>query len=330
LVYVAELKAADKTDKDPYRKYRFNPDLGEGFIGKCNPAIFLLRWSPSSLPELFRLSIPGLEHVRFVQPIFDPVQSRDVLYATGYELTIDKRALGIKYCFNRPAGIWKLTIPQSSSQSPSVEGDANNSTKPVVIDIESTQKLSPSHLSCRSPRVLDTGERFFLIWLACTCGGAHASTTTLHMLDITLASNKIDLESLRAAEKPLVGVVREPLKDTSTFPGLFTSCIASSPLISYGDGADRQHGILLSSQWGSRTTILRVCLRNGDVQEVTPVTDGKLYSWSLLATDGGNSFVCSRSAPDVPYEIMLGRFQENGEVDWLLLNKPVLRKNGQS
>jgi len=322
LVYVAELKTSDKDDKDPYRKYRFNPDFGEGFVGKSNPAIFFLRWSPSSA-NLFRLNTAGFGDVRFGQPIFDP-RNPNILYATGYEFTADGRMLGIKGCFNRPSGIWRLAIPQPSP----IEEDADVNTECTIIDVETTQKLTSSHLSCRSPRILDTGERSLLIWLACTCGGAHVSTTTLHRLDIT---QKLDDKALLAAETPFVGMVQNPLKDTSTFPGLYPPYnILSSPFTSYREGNDRQHGILLSSQWGSRTTILRVSLKDGNIQEVTPATDGKLYSWSVLATDGGENFVCSRSAPDVPYEVLLGKFQQNGEVSWLLVDKPKLRKDGKS
>jgi len=151
------------------------------------------------------------------------------------------------------------------------------------------------------------------------------------MLDITLASEKIDDKSLIAAETPLVGLVQEPLKDTTAFPGLYPSYnISLYPFTSYGHDSDRQHGVLLSSQWGSRTTILRVSLKDGNVRDVTPSTDGKLYSWNLLASDGGENFVCSRSALDVPYEVLLGRFQKNGKIDWHLPDKPNLRKNGRT
>jgi len=129
--------------------------------------------------------------VRFGQPIFDPKNS-GVLYATGYELTEDGRMLGIKFCFNRPSGIWRLIIPQLSP----TEGEADINTECTIIDVETTQNLLP--LICRSPRVLDTGGRSLLIWLACDCGGAHMSTTTLHRLDITLASNRIEDKALHS------------------------------------------------------------------------------------------------------------------------------------
>ena len=322
---MAELNASDQDNNDPYRKYRFNPDFGEGLTGKCNPAIFLLRWSPSTQPNLFRLNIAGLKHVRFGQPIFDPRNS-NVLYATGFELTKDGRSLGIKHCLNRPFGIWRLTMPLPSM----AEGERKKPNR-ATIDVEAVQKLTSSHQSCRSPRILDTGEHSTLVWLACACGGAHASTTTLHTLNIKATASKLDIEALVTAETPLVDIVKEPLSDTRTFPGLYPSYnLVSSPFISHGDDCDRQHEVLLSSQWGSRNTILRLSLKDRNVQEITPVTDGKLYSWSLLATDGGQNFVCSRSAPDVPYELLLGRFQKNGEVDWLLLDKPVLHRNGES
>ena len=322
LIYVAELTNGIKKNHDPYQKYRYNPSFGEGLTGARDPALFYLSWSPSTPPTILRLKPVGFENVRFGQPIFDP-QSSCVLYATGYELTVDGKLLGIKGCFNRPSGIWRLQIPVPAFLTQ--REDEKDVSKLAELDTEAIQKLTPPHLSCRSPRVLKFDGRSVLLWLACASGGAHVSTSTLHTLDISSLA-ELDDQSLIASDRPLVNLIKEPLKDLSSFPGLFPSYnLPLSPFVFTGDN---QPSILLHSQWGSRTTVLRISLKGGVVHDLTPDAGGKLYSWVVLATDGNKRFICSRSAPNLPYEVLLGRFEENGDANWLLLDKPILRKEG--
>ncbi len=322
LIYVAELTNGIKKDHDPYRKYRYSPAFGEGLTGARDPALFYLAWSPSTPPTILRLKPVGFENVRFGQPIFDP-QSSCVLYATGYELTVDGKLLGIKGCFNRPSGIWRLQIPEPVLTQREDEKDVS---KLAELDTEAIQKLTPPHLSCRSPRALKFDGRSVLLWLACASGGAHVSTSTLHSLDISSLAELND-QSLIASDKPLVNLIEEPLKDLGSFPGLYPSYnLPLSPFI-FTEGGN-QPSILLHSQWGSRTTVLQISLKDGVVHDLTPDVEGKLYSWVVLTTDGNKRFICSRSAPNLPYEILLGRFEENDDFNWLLLDKPILRKEG--
>lgn len=318
LVYVAESTDGIKKEDDPYRKYRYNPDFGECLGGVQDPAIFYFCWSPSTPPTILQLKPVGFENVRFGQPIFDP-KSSSILYATGYELTMDGKFLGINYCFNRPSGIWRLQIPDVSTGK-------SDMSKFAVLDTCAVKKLTPSQLSCRSPRVLRVDGRSVLVWLACTSGGPHVSTSTLHSLNISLLDEP-DEQSIIESDKPLLDFIKDPLNDLSCFPGLYPSYnLPISPFVI--SESDNQPFVLVHSQWGSRTTVLQISLKDGVVYDLTPDAEGKLYSWVVLATDGNKTFICSRSAPNVPYEILLGQLKENGAVNWLLLDKPILRKEG--
>jgi acylaminoacyl-peptidase len=130
-------------------------------------------------------------------------------------------------------------------------------------------------------------------------------------------------------EEPFVPIVDNPELDG--FPGLYSAYNLPKSASIQGPGLSY---ILLHSHWGSRTTVVRVPLEDdgygenrGHVKDLTPA-DEDLYSWSVLTTNGSDSVICSRSSPSVPYEIMLGKFDPNGEVTWTLLEKPQLPGSG--
>jgi acylaminoacyl-peptidase len=52
-----------------------------------------------------------------------------------------------------------------------------------------------------------------------------------------------------------------------------------------------------------------------------------LFSWTVLATDGKNRIICTRSSIAVPYEILLGVVSDNG-IQWSILDKPDLAADG--
>jgi len=52
-----------------------------------------------------------------------------------------------------------------------------------------------------------------------------------------------------------------------------------------------------------------------------------LFSWALLAYDGKNRIICSRSSPSKPYQILLGTNSEKG-LQWLMLDQPDLAPDG--
>ena len=323
IVYTAEGKTPET--EDPFEKFRFNPDFGEGLVGKKQPVTFVFRWNSSTAsdkPKLSLVKLESKENVRFGQAVFSPI-SDHVIYSTGYEFTSDSRILGIKYCTNRPSGIWQLWLDRQCL--PELVDKLNPAaviTTPVIL-----QKLTPSSLSCRSPRTFGRYEGSILAWLACPTGGPHAGASALYCLNIPRDS--YNNSRLKSTETPLVPITDDIPSAPDVFPGLFPNNLPSSAKIVTGLESEPVTSIVLHSQWGSRTTVLLISTKDGSVIDLTPANKEGLYSWTVLATDGQSLVVCQRSSPSVPYEIYLGYFDDTGFVSWHLIDKPDLPKHSK-
>jgi acylaminoacyl-peptidase len=231
----------------------------------------------------------------FGQAIFSP--DGNTIYATGYEYTADGRLLGVKGCLNRPSGIWQLSVPAVSSGGDSQEEFLQ--TLPCEA-----RKITPSHLSCRSPRIISRDGVSTLFWLACLTGGAHASTSMLYSHDIS-AWNSVDA-TLKDIGPPLVDLVFDLLD--KRFPGLYPDY--NLPLFPFVQPASLPGpGVVTHSAWRSRSTVLLISTDSGEVTELTP-EDGNLYSWRVHATDGQSRIICSRSSPIRVHEFVLGEFDD--------------------
>ena len=321
ILYTAEGKAP-KTE-DPFEKFRFNPDFGEGLVGKKRPVTFILRWDSSHQsttsykPKFELVELKILKNVRFGQAVFSP-KCDNLIYATGYEFTSDGRILGLKACYNRPSGIWQLCLGRQLPES----GDKFTMT---------LQKLTPASLSCRSPRTFKHLGRSYLVWLACPTGGAHIRASELNCLDISRESTSSYLP-VESTHKPLVPITNNIPSESNVFPGLFPSYnLPSSSTIVTELELDPVPSIVFHSQLGSRTTVLLISTQDGRVIDLTPADKEGLhiYSWKVLATDGRSHVVCQRSSTSVPYEILLGRFDDTGKVSWHLIDKPDLPKRSK-
>ena len=248
--------------------------------------------------------------MRFGQAIFS-ANSNETLFATGYELTQDGRMLGIKGCFNRPAGIWCLHAPALETL------EYSEKITPAAVDVAAAHKLTAAHLTCRSPGILRGDEgKSTLLWFSHKTGGAHVSASTLCALD--LAAGDAGATPPTGSGRTLVGVVDVPQADG--FPGLY-------PPYGFVPSFAIRDSILMASQWGSRTTVLRISSDGGAVQDLTP-SDNNLFTWAVLATDGHSRVVCSRSALGVPPEIVLGTFDATGGVTWTVIDQPNLPEVG--
>ncbi|KAJ6554236.1 Alpha/Beta hydrolase protein [Mycena capillaripes] len=303
-MYVAEANEPPEA----FNKFKFTPHIGEGLVGKKRPTIFIFRWDASSVPCTTSLAsatpiVPQGHPVLFGQPVFSPVDKYTV-YATGYEYIRDGRLLGFRWCYNRPSGIWKIKLPSTAEET-----DDGSSLSLQCVSI----KLTPSNLSCRSPRIYHDAGRGAakLFWLSCASGGPHAGTFSLHVSD--LASEPM-------TSRILVDTVWDP-SESDGFPGLYLDAnLPVSPFLILGE----EVFMVFSSTWGSRTTVLLVSTDDGNVRNLTPDCDGKLYSWTMLATDGIGRFICSRSAPTIPHEVLLGRANAVGEVSWRVIYFPYI------
>ncbi|KAF9529900.1 Alpha/Beta hydrolase protein [Crepidotus variabilis] len=354
LVYIAETKVPTDDASDKYAKYRYTPDFGEGLSGKRNPSMYLFRWStsgasstPSQKPTLHRINTPEYEKVRFGQAIFDPQTKRSsesqVIYATGYETTQNGRMLGIKFCPNRPTGIWRMVIrtPEPSSNEDD-QSKESKSAAPSEIHATLIQKLTPPHISCRSPRIVTSSDRSTLVWLACATGGAHGATNSLHSLDITSSKQEAKLGEalLAASDTPLLGFAKANIQDKSNsrFPGLYPAQnLSATPSVNLETGNGKSAPFIIThSCWGSRTTVLAVSLNDGSVRDLTPLSSSEPpYSWVVLSTNSRDEIIVARSTPAIPYEILLGKVgvsqgnEENAGVNdvvvkWYTLDQPDL------
>jgi acylaminoacyl-peptidase len=312
LIYTAEANAPTTNDEDPYRRFRFTPQFGEGLTGKKRPTMFIFRWSTDKAQahKLLALSVPSSSAL-FGQAIFSPDSYK--IYATGYEYTSDGRQLGIKGCYNRPSGIWEITPSKPRA------GDVQSN------DISCTaRKLTPSHLSCRSPRVFSYEGVDTLFWLSCPSGGAHVSTSLLYSLDIT--GNLPSASTVVNIGAPLVDAVFGPLEDE--FPGLYPDYnLPAVPFVHPHTETFSGPCIVTHSLWGSRSTVLLVSTAKGEVKDLTP-EDGDLSSWTVLTTDGDSRILCARSTPVSPPQLMLGEFDDTG-VSWRVIDKPSLSSDGK-
>lgn len=324
MIYTAEGKTPET--KDPFEKFRFNPDFGEGLGGKKRPVTFILRWDHQPMvsildkPKFALTELKSEENIRFGQAVFSP-NSDEVIYATGYEFTSDGRMLGLKGCYNRPNGIWQLSV-SDRLQLPELDDKLNPAT---VVEVE-LRKLTPASLSCRSPRTFKCNGRSTLAWLACPTGGAHVGASALYCLDISEDSTTPLV--LKNSDKPLVPITKDEIPFSPLdFPGLYPSYnLASSPTIVTESELTSESvpSIVVYSQWGSRTTVLLISTKDGKVVDLTPVSKEGLDSWTVLATDDQSRVICQRSSTSVPYEILLGQFDGAGHVSWFSIDKPDL------
>ncbi|KAH6912211.1 acylaminoacyl-peptidase [Coprinopsis sp. MPI-PUGE-AT-0042] len=301
LVYVAECKPPETKD-DPYAKFRFRPDFGEGLTGKRRPGIFVSRWPGSGSAEkasAFRLETP--DAIRFGQPVFSTfsTQERCTLYATGYELQVDGRLLGVKGCFNRPSGIWKIEV-----DLPSTSGEEAKTARCKAT------KLTDEDVSCRSPRVIassDDEER--LLFFSSPSGGPHVSTTSLNSYLVNRKDGSVSATFL--------GNVDE---GTGDYRGLSPPYnLATSPYLS---GVGNPGSIVLHSNHGSKTLVFLIGL-DGRVINLDSEFKDELWSWSVLATDSKSKVLCWRSTLSVPYELGILDLKDHQPV-WKVLDKPHL------
>ena len=228
----------------------------------------------------------------------------DLLFASGHEYLGNGRLLGIKGCLNRPSGVWKLGVPKIDQLEESQSQPLSN-----------LSKLTLSHRSSRSPRIFrkESGH-LIVVWVSNQAGGPHASSTSIHTLDTETGE-----------EKTILGTIWEA-SETDSFPGYYGDLqLPSQPFLRLASAPF----IVFQSVWGSRTTVLLVNLVDGHVKDLTSDTNGLLYSWTVLATDGINQVVSVRSSPSSPPEVLLGKVDDNQGIIWQVIHKTTLTPEGK-
>ncbi|KII84157.1 hypothetical protein PLICRDRAFT_57993 [Plicaturopsis crispa FD-325 SS-3] len=298
LLYSAEANAPrGDSDNDPYARFRYTPQLGEGLQGKKRPTTYLMKWdaaSNSTPSDIAATTTPwyaastSSTTTLLGQAVF---AGDNRAFATEYLYTGDGRLLGAKWCYNRPARIVSL---------------ATGDVEPFSFD----QSIQEGR-SNRSPRVYtDANGTSTLFWLSNDLGGAHASCTSLH---------SVELGSSTAAASTILDKIWDPAK--AEFPGFYPDFVLpTKPFVNLDSGLH----VVTQSTWGSRSTVLLISASTGAVKNLTPDSDGKAYSWAVLSADGDDQVICTRSSPSIPPEVVLGRLSKSGEVSWRVIFKPSL------
>ncbi|KAI0028785.1 Alpha/Beta hydrolase protein [Vararia minispora EC-137] len=296
LVYLAEAKAPKTTESTTtFARFGYMPSLGEALADRFRPTIYLFSWdlnAPSVKPLSFSADVFRSLRVHFFsQPCF---LDDDTLVAVGHELTPEGHLLSVRWCHNRPTAIWKLPLDKISSKS--------------SVSVSSGTILSDPTRAGRSARVYkDAKGCVNVVWLDHQRGGAHASCSCLISA------------SLGGEARTLVPYVYEP--GMNEFPGLFVSwALLPRPFLRIND----KTYVICTTVAGVRSTVVMADTQqlHQKPREVTP-EDGNLWSYAVLATDGWNRILCSRSSLLHPPQLILGHVDPESEsVSWRVLWKP--------
>jgi hypothetical protein len=323
LVYTAEADAPENDGDDPFAKFRFLPDYGEGYIGRKRPTPFVVRWLPGAEPEsvddapsrsptVRAISIasagvtpPPNAAISFGQAQF---VADDTLLTTGFEFSEDGKRLGIRACFNRPTAIWVLKL--------NVEQDGEPSDGSIIT--ASATKVSDSEHACRLPRPIPGSNA--ALWFSHELGGPHASCFSLHRFSLQVQETTTIVPVIDKIQENFMG----------GFAGLYAENLLARPFIRSGG---RVYLLTRTSQ-GSRLEVILIDLEQPEtVIRLTPAESSEdLWSWSPLATDGRKWVLASRSAPTVPNELVLGKLEEHGgilKLAWQVIEMPSLTPRGE-
>lgn len=311
LVYTAEANLpTEPQPDDKYAKFRYVPDFGEGLTGRRRPTTFVLKWSDGSEDEneveVEEWPIREGRSASDPTPLLGQVSfvNEELAVATEYYYGGDGRFLGPKACYNRPAVLTQLKSPSAS---------ATELDKPLAA----TSRLKD--LSFRSPRVYRARDGTLnIVCLTNDLGGPHISSSELRVIDA------------RGNSRTVVEVQQEP-RQSDGFPGLYAELVLPAyPFAHLGLMDEGEVCVVTHSTWHSRMTALLIRLSDGHIVDLTSDNDQRHFSWTVL-TVKGRILVCSRSAPDVPNEVVCGIIGPEGEppTQWSVLDKPNLKPHSK-
>ncbi|GAA93936.1 uncharacterized protein L969DRAFT_92159 [Mixia osmundae IAM 14324] len=266
-VYIAEKPEPTfehETSREP-SSYAYDPTFGEQFDGKRHPLLFLVTYDLASRQlDCKEVTLDSRNSVRhFGHWIFKTDSSSDALdlYGTGFDRLPDGRQLGLVYCTNRPAGIYHIKLSVDET-----------SLKPT--------RISDPSMSCRSPRYHPEAG---LLYLSNRLSGPHNGCCQLWQ---------------HGKSKPVVPEVAPPpaRAEPPVFAGIYADQLPLQPFIRL---KGKLH-VILNTISRSRKIVVAVDVQTGSIQ-CLPSDGPELCSWSVLATDGGQSALCSVSSPaDLP------------------------------
>ncbi|CAI0559295.1 unnamed protein product, partial [Linum tenue] len=207
----------------------------------------------------------------------------------------ETRKLGIKYCYNRPCGLYAARAPFFGS-------DAKREQKEIseedLLVLNVTQGISSAFFPVFSP---DGKHLLFLSARNSVDSGAHSATESLHRIDWPA-----NLQ---------ISVVQCP--EDGGFPGIYNGSFLRKPWLS--DGTT----IVLNSVWGSSEVILSVNVSSGDLTRISPSDSNA--AWRALTLNDDNIIAVSSSPIDLP-EIKYGYKEVQDDAwNWSSVRSPMIK-----
>lgn len=332
-MYTAEANAPSAEDEDPYARFRYVPDGGEGMTGLKRPTLFVARWRAESESEasntvkekpnmtVLSLELPKNKQLAnpfiFGQAVF---AGEDSVVATGYKYTEDGRRLGTKGCWNRPSAIWELKFDAATLSKALTSEPSQDEKKAPKLTVTSSDIVSDSSLSARSARVHTdkSSGQTTVFWLAHATGGPHAACSALHSFNL---GTRKHAQLIPTVSKPNTSFM-------DGFVGLFPdSGIPSRPFLSFNG---KRHLITHSAEGTRLNVILIDADKPCSITHLTRKTtvsgteDPVDWSWNVLGTDGEKSVLCWRSTSSDAPELVLGVFDSSSSsptIRWQVIDK---------
>jgi len=218
----------------------------------------------------------------------------ETLAAIGHEQTPEGRLFGLKFCQNRPSGMYIFK-------------------KATDIGVYTATRLTSPERSCRSVGL--SPDRKNVYFLSNRVFGAHASCASLH--EYSLESNTI-----RAVVDTVLNLSEE---NDDSFPGLYIDQLPPQPFVYMPH--NKTISIVTQSIWRSNIDVLVISI---DDRKVINLTAKDRFNWTVLTTaDKWYRFVCAKCTINEPPELVLGNSYTSSSTDWITFDKPQLSQDGE-
>uniref|UniRef100_A0A2N9IZB8 acylaminoacyl-peptidase n=1 Tax=Fagus sylvatica TaxID=28930 RepID=A0A2N9IZB8_FAGSY len=301
-------KKGGSTDKDCCSwkgQGDWEEDWGETYAGKRQPALFVINLNSGEVR-----AVKGIKKSLSIgQVVWAPSTTGVHQYLVFVGWSSETRKLGIKYCYNRPCGLYAVRAPLYESEANELELKDSSTEDVPVFNL--TQNISSAFLPKFSP------DGKFLVFLSARSSvdsGAHSATDSLHRIDWST-----DVKLWTSAK--IVDVIPVVMcAEDGCFPGLYCSGFLSNPWLS--DGCT----MIISSFWRSSQVILSVNVLSGEVLRISPSDSS--FSWNVLTLDGDNIVAVSSSPVDVPqikYGCVVEKATKSAAWSWLDVSSPIFK-----
>ena len=282
LLYVAEAPPASRTplwggrlisnaprDGSGWRGVgEFTEDWGEQMSGKCTSALFVLL-----IADVAVLPVRGLPPDSSCgQAVWAP-DGRSLVFASfahgAQHFNSPTRRLGLVYCLNRLAALYRCRAPQ-------LDDVADAPAEAAVL-------LTPHRRSSFAPRFSPDGKTLLCL------SAEPAVDTGAHNATAELCAAKWDTDACHNW-RTVVAAVSAP-DSPDGFPGLYCSSWPRQPWVS-------DTHVVLGTTWGSGDAIVTVEVSTGALTRVTPPI-AEQGSWALLDVAMGH-IAAAVSTPTTP------------------------------